>query len=167
MAVTVNFIQELKAEESISLGLDLVSNPTVTHQIGDNGRTSGTLTASTVVPATKAWSDTRTLSAGADALDLTALVFGNLANVTFSGLKVQNIKIKAAATNTSPIVVKPAASNGYNLFGDADGQVTLGAGAEVQVYNPDTLADVGGSAKAVDVTSADVDAIYSIILVAG
>jgi len=58
----------LTVAEVKDLGLDLVSNPTITHTIGSD---SATLTASTTVPVTKTFSDTIALSGGSSSLDLT------------------------------------------------------------------------------------------------
>jgi len=119
------------------------------------------------VPATKAWSDQRSLSSGTDSLDLTALVHTNLNNVDFTGLKVQLLKLKAAAANTAAIVFADASSNGYSLFGDASGQITLPAKAQALFYFGDTLADVSSTVKALTITSTDLDATYDILIVAG
>ena len=71
------------------------------------------------------------------------------------------------SANTDPITVKPAAANGYNLFGDASGQVTLGPGDVLAVKYNDTLPDVAAGAKDITITSADAVAKYKIILGAG
>lgn len=167
MAVSAKFIQELGVTETLSLGLDLVTNPSVFHGIGTDGRVSGTLTASSVVPGTKVYSDTITLSAGAYTIDLTTLGGPLSTSVTLSGLKPQLWMIQAASTNTDVLEFDVGGTNGYNWGGDATSHIALTAGASVLFYWPDNLADVGASAKTIDVSSADVDAIFKIVIVAG
>lgn len=87
--------------------------------------------------------------------------------VDFTGLKVQLAQIRAAAANTDVIVFKPASSNGYHLFGDNNGQITLNPGQAMLLTGYDALADVSSTAKALYMSSPDVDAQYDIILVAG
>lgn len=164
MSVSAKYNLKLHVDEVLALGLDNVANPTAVHETTDE---SGTLNAGSTPPATKAWSDERQLAGGTDTFDLTALANGNLANVDFTGLKVQLVKIVADPTNTDDIVVADGASNGYHLFGDASGQITLGPGGAALLFFQDSLPDVSGTAKNVTVTSADADAIYDIILVAG
>jgi len=168
MADTISAAWELKCDVTVTLdlGLDLDSATPPRTVLAIDG-SYGTITAGSAVPATKAFSDTRALAAGADALDLTALPDRDGKTQDLSGLKPQLVKIKAAGTNTAAIVFKPAAADGYNLFGDADGQVTVPPGCEALFYWNDKLADVGAGAKAVEAASADADAGYSIIIVAG
>lgn len=163
MSVTANFALVCTVEEVVDLGMDIPADPTITHAISG---TSGVLDASSAVPATKAWTDERTLAAGADTIDLTALEGGDLPDISFSGLKVQLVKIKADATNTAAVSFATGASNGYAIFGTS-GVVALSAGACCLFYMADKLGDVGSGAKTVDVTSADADAKYQIELVAG
>lgn len=163
MGITAHYSLTLTVKEDAGLSMDEVTDPTITHKISDP---SGTLRATSQVPATKVWSDSRTLTAGADALDLTNLARGNLVAATFSGLKVQAVKIKAAAANTGDLVFQAAGANGYSLFGSG-GVCVVPPGGQVLHYTPDNLGDVGSGAKAVAVTSADADAVYEIILVAG
>lgn len=164
MAVSAEYSLQLTVQESVALSIDTVTDPTLTKLITG---TSGTLDSTTSAPVTKSWIDTRQLTAGTDAIDLTALGNGALANITFSGLKVQLVKISCASANTSPVIFAPGASNGYSLFGDADGQVALAGGAVALFFFNEKLGDVGSGAKAIDITSSDTDAIYTIQLVAG
>lgn len=164
MSVRCKYNLYLLAEETISLSEDLIANPTVTHQIASS---HGTYSASSTVPVSQAWSDTRTLTAGADALDLTALVQAARTNINFNTLKVQAVKIKASANNSAVVVFAPSGTNGYNLFGNADGTIALPPGAEALMLFKEGLADVSATVKAVAITSADTDASYSIVLVAG
>lgn len=163
MSVTANYDLKLDIFDTPAAGQDHAADQTFQHRI----LSSGTLDADSSAPATKAFADQRTLSGGADAIDLAALTGPLSSTVDFTELKVQLVKIKAAAANTAAIVVKPAAANGYHLFGDADGQVTLAAGCEVLMRRNDDLPDVGPTAKDLAITSSDADAVWDIELVAG
>ncbi len=62
---------------------------------------------------------------------------------------------------------KVGAANPYNLFGDANGEITLAPDARAVLYFAAGLPDVAGGAKEIDVSSSDVDAKYDIIMAAG
>lgn len=164
MSVEASYNLYLRIVETLALGEDLAANPS---QVVTPGDIKGTLTASTTVPATEGWPDTRSLAAGADSIDLTALARGTLPTIDLTGLKVQLVIIRAAAANTAGILFKQGASNPYLLFGAASDQHTLLPGTAYYMYWADKLADVAAGAKEVDMTSTDLDAIYSMILVAG
>ena len=164
MATTAKYILLLDVEESLSMGLDLATNPDIKHTIPGG---FGNLTATTTVPATKVISDTRSLTAGADTIDLTSMGGPYNTTVTFAGLKVQLLKIKSDATNGAVLVVEKGATNGYELFGDTSGQIAVPPGGEALFFFNDGLADVSGGAKTIDFSSIDTNATYSIILVAG
>ena len=164
MSVSAKYDFRLEVSEDPDLALDLVADPSLTHRISG---LSGTLNATSTVPATKAWSDSVGLVAGTATIDMTALARGLLSNATLTGLKVQLAIFRSRATNTAGIVITDGAVNGYLLFGDVSGQVTLLPGAIHYQYQPDVLADVDATHKTIDVTSGDVDAIFDAILVAG
>lgn len=164
-SVSASWELKLDVTDTLDVDLDLTSSdPRVLHSISGS---SGTLTASTTPPATKVSSDTRALSAGADAIDLTAAPGRDGGTVAMTGLKVQLVKIACPSTNTAGVKFAPGASNGYALFGHAAGEVTVLPGCEMCFYWADQLADVAVGAKAIDVSSTDLDAAYSIIIVAG
>lgn len=164
MSVSLKYNFRVDLDETPDLALDLVTNPTIEHRIA---AASGTLDATSTVPLTKGWSDQRQLSTGTDTIDLAALVRANMPNVDMSGLKIQMVKIVAATANTAGIVFADGSSNGYNIFGDGSGQVTVLAGMQLVWFGNDKLDDVGGSDKVIDVTSSDADAIYEIIIAGG
>lgn len=150
--------------ETLDSGVDNESgSTTLTH----GWDTSGTLRSDTTVPATKSWSDTRSLTAGTDSLDLTSLSRGNLAAVDCTGLRVQLFKITAASANTASIVLAQGDTNPYFVMGATGGTITIPAGSTALFHYPDKLADVSSSAKALKVTSSDADASYQVELVAG
>lgn len=163
-SATVNL--RLFGSESLSLSEDHVSDPTVAHSDFGTGATSVALSSGSTPPATQIWSDQITLSAGAATVDLSALTHP-IATLDLTGLKVQAIKIAAASANTAAITASDGATNGYNIFGDASGQVTIAAGGEVVFYNPEGNPDVGAAAKTIDFSSGDTDAIFDIMVIAG
>lgn len=167
MADTVTSIAiwpRLRAEVELDTGLDMTDNPTVVDQMSDD---SVNLTPSTTPPASVVWSDSRTLAGASESLDLRALDRGDLADVDLNGKKVQALKIKAAAANNAAgLLFKTGASNGYNILGHADGEVTLLPGSMVLLYVPDKLADVDATHKIIDVSGTAADQ-YDIQIVAG
>lgn len=167
MAVIADWALTLKVQDSVDLALALADDPTVTFK--PTFTNSGQLTGATAVPATKQFTKTITLAAGVASIDLTALVAE--ATKDFTGLKVQLVGIFAASTNTATVICKPGAANPARIFGtDAGanhGQVVLDAGCGCAFYMNDKLVDVGATAKNVDFSSTDVDAVIEVLLVAG
>ena len=163
MSVTAEYNLFLKADEIIALSLDITDDPTLSRKT----TTSGTMNASSTVPSTKAWGATQNLSAGAATLDLQALLDGNLPNVDFTGLKVQAIKVECPSTNTSGVAIVDGASNGYNIWGDASGSVTVLPGCSVLMFFNDQLDDVAASDSEIDLSSSDTDATFTMLMVAG
>lgn len=166
MTVEVTYNSLLQVDETFAIAHDLVSdNPVGTHEITGS---SASLDADSSPPCTKAWSDQVQLAAGALTLDLAALNRGSLLSAeNFTGLKVQVIKIKAPDTNTATVSIAPGATNGYHLFGAADGKVHLGPGDECLFKYTEQLPDVAAGAKDIALASAQADALLQIILVAG
>jgi len=167
MADTQSASYELKlvVTETKDFGLDLAGNPTITHTAGTD---SGTLTASTTPPATKTWSDTRALVAGADTFDLYALAGPLSTIITFNTLKVQMVKIVCPTTNSAAMTFASGDANPYNLFGVAAGTdtVTLKPGDKIELIRYDTGQDCSNVVRNVKVTGTGTDS-YHIILVAG
>ena len=132
--------------------------------------TSFTLDSGSTPPITQVWSDEFTLSAGAATLDLTALARDAQANLDLTGLKIQAYFFATPSTNTDTVTIVDGATNGYNIFGDASGQITIGASGQkgfAMFYAPETLQDVGASDKTIDLSSSDTDATVKVLLVAG
>lgn len=164
MSVTARYNLSLDVDEVLSLNQDVGSDPTIQRTT----RASGTLDANSTPAATKVWSDTRALTSGTDAIDLTSLSRGSdLSTLDMTGLKVQACIITCPDSNSELVTFEDGSSNGYTLFGDASGEVSVPPGGTVALYFPEGLPDVGSSAKAVDVSSADDDATYTIELVCG
>ena len=169
MAITqVEFDFKLKVTETIALGIDSLTDQTYYPQIATD-TSSGTKTPSTQVPCTQQWQDSLSLTAGAATLDLTSLASGNLAAKDFTGLKVQFIKIRNRSANTAAVTIVDGATNGYNIFGDASGSVTIPAGMTLMLGADTTegLQDVAAADKTIDFSSSDADATVDIQIIAG
>lgn len=156
---------EIYADETPALSLDHVSNPTLRHII--TALAPVTLNASSTPPASQAWSDEIDLAAGAATIDLTALARGDLSAGDWTDLKVQIAVFYADPDNTEPVVIADGAANGYEIFGDANGQVSLEPGDVEIRFCKDTLDDVAAADCEIDLTSVDADAKLHVLLVAG
>ena len=119
------------------------------------------------LPVSKVASVSGTLSGGVATIDLTALVGPYASAVTFSGLKLRFFQILNPAGNSALLTVAPGASDGYLLYGDASGQVSLGLGRSDLTYGADSMPTVGPTAKDIDLSSTDQDAAFEILLAAG
>lgn len=157
----------ISATETVTLAYEMAGNPVLSVPHSTPMTTTAVLTSGSTPPVTKIWSDEAALTAGAATIDLTALPTPHDDNVTFSTLKVQLVYFKNKSTNTDTLTIVDGATNGYNIFGDASGQVTLGIGDEILMKCNDTLQDVGASDLAIDLSSSDTDATYQVILAAG
>lgn len=164
MAATATYDILLTVAEKLTLGLTDATNPTITHDLGDS---KGSLDANSSIAISKAWSTTGNLSGGTATIDLTALPASNLPNITFSALKVKLIKITCPTTNTAGVVFDIGAASPYDIFGDANGQITVLPGQVYGAYMAEQLEDVDGTHKTLDLSSTDVDAAYSILIAAG
>lgn len=166
MAASVSTVFDfiMTSTETLDLSLDLSTDPKITEQIVGP---KGTLNATSTVKVSKQFSDKRTLSAGTDTFDLTALVRSPAPSpVDFTGLKVKLFKIKADDSNTDDITIKPNVSNGYAIFG-ATNELDLPPGTTQYLWGADKFPTVGATSKDMDVTSAQANAIYEISMVAG
>lgn len=160
MAVRAHLNALLEAVETVPGPLDQAANPSTRHRITG---CHGEFDADSTVPVEKAWSDARTLSGGADALDLTSLARGgDLAAVDATGLKLQGIKVACPATNTADVLLTAGTTNGYTV-----GTIRVTPGGHQLAWFADGLGDVASGAKMVDVTSDDADATYKVLLVFG
>lgn len=162
-AAEFNF--RLKATETVdAVDLDHSDEPTIVEEIVGP---LGTLTPSTVVPVSEEWADTRALIAGSDNLDLTALVKGNLPVVDMTGLRVQLFKVVSDKDNTDDLLIAGSTFNPYEVFGDIASQATIKPGASMYLFGNDSLEVVAAAVKSITVSSGDLDANYSIHIVAG
>ena len=115
---------------------------------------TGTLTASTAVPATQQTQYDLTLTAGSGSIDLTALP-GLNANETIdgTGLKLQLFKFLNPTSNANTMTVAKGASNGYGLSAAGGAwSVIISPGQSVLVVSQDVAPDVASGARIIDVT---------------
>lgn len=167
-AVTAHYDIKLEVEETLAISQDLATDETTfTHKT--TLTTRDTLNASSTPAATKTFSDSLNLSAGAATLDLTSLTGPSAVTVDFTGLKVHLVKLACPTTNTVGITVDRGASNAYNLFGEDNSsaeQVEVLPGCSMMFYMNDKTADVSASVKDVQFAGTGTESI-EIILVAG
>lgn len=164
MAVTsAKLSRAVRANETIALALDLVTDPQITH---DGGLADLELSPTSTPVVDAVWSDSISLSGGAASIDLAALARGDLANLDLSGKKVQAIQFSCPSANTAFVAIAPGATNPYPVFGSGN-EFDLPAGADVTIYVPEGLGDVGASAKEIDFASSDVDAVIKVVIYAG
>lgn len=108
---------------------------------------------------------TGNLSGGAATLDLTALPDG----ANFSGKKIRGFAIRISYSATGVVTVAKGSSNGYPILGTADGvdgTVDIDRGIFI-VSLDDPVPAVSGTQKTVDLSSADSDAQYSVLVAGG
>lgn len=149
-SVAVVYVSTVTASETVeeNTPLSLDANSIIIH---DQLNTSDTLNAGSDVPATKVVANTIVLDAGAETIDLTALVGSNGGAVDMTGLKVQLLKFKAKANNANVITISFGAANPYTGLGAAF-SVTLDAGMEFTFFGNEKTADVAGGVKDLDVS---------------
>lgn len=164
MAVTADYALKVDVVEQVDTDVPaaLAPNRLVTHT---EYSSSGQLTATSAVPATKTAVFLASLVAGALTVDLTALTGTNGATVTFDGLKVQLMHLKAPTTNGNNITITAGATNGIDLLG-ASWSVVLQPGQECMWYGLDLAPDVSATVKTIDLAGTSTDGI-EVTLVAG
>lgn len=155
MSVRATLIQQLTLHETLSTGVPASPAPTITHSAFNR---SLSLTATTTPAVTKCVALSGNLTAGAATIDLTSMTGAN-GTVTFSGLRVQGLYFENRSSSNA-MIIKDGASNGYLVFGDSSGQVTLGPGGSILLYAADYPSDVSGSVKTIDLTGTGTDAYY-------
>lgn len=163
MSCTVSPQFIMGVREVIEAGVDAASSPTIVHNGFD--LLNKTLKASGGdAPASKISFQTYALVAGAKTIDLTALLGVNDLSQDCTGLKVQQLIFVNPAGNDT-LTFSPGASNPYPLFGTGN-DFDLPAGATVAMYVPESLADVSGTVKTIDVAGTGTQS-FSVGLVLG
>lgn len=130
------------------------TNPADATLLVDQISETGTLTASTTVPATIDTQYTLTMSGGLGSIDFTALPGLNASEtIDGTGLKVQLLKLKVPITNLNAVTVAKGASNGYGLAtAGTTWTVTLSPGQSMLFVLSDLAPDVAPGARILDVT---------------
>ncbi len=166
-AVSASFQLKCNVTETLGLGLDHPTDPNILHQVGTTA--DATISGSSTVPATKAYTDTIALVGGTAMIDLQSLPGPLSTTLNFTGLKIQLVKFVNPAGNTNPINIKAGAASAYNILGNVDGEVTLEPGCSFLGYFADTLPDVAAAVSEIDVddnAAAGTDS-FQVQLVAG
>lgn len=151
MSVTVTYAAELSVLHTLTgPGVDPLNNT-----VNENAfNQSGTLTASSTVPATQGTAYELTLSSGSGSINLAALP-GLTGNETIdgTGLKLQAVLLVNKATNANKIKVAKGASNGYGTCASGDDwSVTLSPGQFAMLGLADAAPDVASGARVLDIT---------------
>lgn len=165
-AVELTYAFTGTVKETIGLSHDYGSDPPFTISLGDH---AATLTATTTPAVTKVYSARITLAAGAATADLTVLVDSKNDLLSFTGLKVQFVKLACPSTNTVGITVSKGDSNAYNLFGADNASsesVEVMPGAVMMFYHDDELEDVDATHKAIKFAGTGTEYI-DVLIVAG
>lgn len=165
MSVVSQIIIKTLTKETFATGMDPegVNRTTeLDHSLG----TDDALNSSSSPAIRQTWSKRVQLSGGAFDIDLTALDRGNLPNLDLTGFKLQTLIVKAPTTNTSHVVIKPDAVNGYDVFG-VSGLMNMFAGMTLGIQGNAKLGTIGASAKIIDLSSSDADAFLDVSLTAG
>jgi hypothetical protein len=108
--------------------------------------------ASTSPPASKVAAYDVTLSTGAATIDLTALPQAGGGTQSVNGLLARYLVFVNPVSNANNITIADGASNGYLVFGDASGQITLKPGQFCILFCAGNAQTVGGSNKTIDIT---------------
>lgn len=149
MSVKVSVSMVCNVLETLETGVEGAGTPTVNH---NSFNPSATLHATSTPPATKAVVTDVALVAGAKTIDLTALTGTNGASVTFSGLRVQVLRLRNKSGNSGNMTFTKGASNGWTGLGASWASIVLVPGAAVEFLLNDGGADVSGTVKTIDVT---------------
>ena len=145
MSVSASLRAEVTVTETLETNVDGASNPIVTHN-GFNQKK--TLDADSTPPITRVYDDQVALVAGAKTLDFTSLGATGGGTFSASGLKLQAMLFVNAGA--AAMTISPGASNGYVPFGSSN-SVVVPAGGYAKFYWPDTLADIDGTHKTIDI----------------
>lgn len=161
MSVNVTCQALLTVVETLPAPLsNTAANTKVTHDIYNQ---SDSLNSGSTPPVTKVATFEKAMSGGAGTIDLTSLPGTNGATISGSGLKVQRFLFVNPGTNANAITIVGGASNGYLLFG-ASGSVVLNPGDFILRGAKDTLPDIGGSAKTIDISGTGTQALQCCIV---
>ena len=157
---TLQYQAKVTVTEILAANAGSLSDKTVKHSAYDSAQT---FDADSDVPVTKVAAFEADLAAGSGSIDLTALTGTNGATVDGTGLKVQAIKLIAKADNANPLTIAVGAANGYELLG-ANFEVALSAGQEVTIFGNEAAPEIGGAAKAFDLTGTGEQGLYVIVV---
>lgn len=156
MSVSLSASLSLLVTETLESNVAFASaDKALIHSLSDllagiTGYTS--LSATTSPVASKVAAYEITLSSGAATIDLTALPQAGGGTQSVNGLLARYIVLVNPVSNANNITIADGATNGYQLFGDASGQITLKPGQFIILYCAGNAQTVGGSNKTIDLT---------------
>lgn len=160
MSIRATVVGQINVTETLTAGIDGVSDPTIVYNAFNF---SHTVNASTTITGTKVGADTSALSGGAATIDLTAVPSAG-GNVSFSGLKLRGYLFKTPTTNSGTVTITKGASNGYTI--GTNWKETLAPGQEVVKWMDDEAETCDGTHKTLDLTGTGTDA-FSYEVIAG
>ncbi len=143
MATLNSVVSKSSIRSNQTLANDLTAGQTIVPFAVD--LTDKTYSATSTPAGTKFAGDTVTFAgsgAGTSTIDLTDLLDIERLAVTGLGLKVQEIRVQAAADNAGAVTVAAAAADGYELFGSGN-EVDIQVGGLLQQRFNDQLAVIG------------------------
>lgn len=159
MSVAATIRQHMIVVETVQSGTPAApdSKSKITH---DAWKIDKSLNASSTPPITMTSAQEITIASGVGSIDLTALPGTGGATLDGTGLKVQGVLLTAPGGedgNAGPITIAPGASNPYSLGGATWAGEDLEPGDSRHYLFNDTLADVDGTHKSLDLTGTDGD----------
>lgn len=128
----------------------------------DQYKTSATLSSSTTPAITEVVSVLVTLSGGAATVDFTSLTKAGGGSLDTTGLKLQAAYFEVPGS--SSMTISDGATNGYNIFGDASGQVTIPGTGSLGFYFPEGLDDVATADATIDFAGTGTDTCKCVFL---
>lgn len=158
MAVSLAYALKADVTETLETNVDAANNPSIVHS---KYSLSGTLNATSSVPATKVVAGKFALTAGARTLDLTNLVGTNGATVNGTGLKVQSLLLRPRGP--SAMTFSQGAANPYQ-FGGANWSIRRASGQAVMLLGNDQDPDIAGGAKNIDVAGVGTEEFEMVIV---
>ena len=166
MPFVTKYISQLTVVEDIA-STGPVGNSQTTYSAFNRDATIQSNAVSPAVPVTKRAFFEFAMTGGSGSLDLTSLSHNDgdaTETVDMTGLKVQFARFTAPTGNSGAITISDGASNGYEIFGDASGQVTISPGQSILLELAESADDVGASDKTIDLSGTGTDSVEYTIL---
>lgn len=143
MSISATAVSQLTVVETLTDDVPFAPGASITH----NGlNTTAKLSATTTPAGAEVAAIAVPLVAGAATIDLTAMAGTNALAVNGTGLQIQAVKIQNPAGNEHPLLVTPADSDGYPLFGFS-GNLMLNPGEELLWIGDGALSTIGPALK--------------------
>ncbi len=148
MSISATAVANLTVVETLAIDVPFAAAPAITH----NGLNATLKLSGATTPAGSAVAAIAVpLVAGAATIDLTAMAGTNALAVDGTGLQIQAVMIQNPEGNLHPLVVAPAGTDGYALFG-AGSQLALNPGEQLLWLGNAALPAIGPTAKFLSLT---------------